>query len=39
MPHIAANGVKLYYELSGPENGVPVVLNNGIFMNTASWGF
>lgn len=38
MPTILVNGVRLYYEISGPERAEAVVLNNGIFMNTASWG-
>ncbi len=39
MPVINANGVKLYYELHGPENGEVLVLSNGIMMSTASWAF
>ncbi len=39
MPHVSVNGVRLYYELSGPENGPLLILNNGIFMNTTSWAF
>ena len=39
MPDITVNGVRLYYELSGPENGPLLILNNGIFMNTTSWAF
>jgi len=39
MPKIEANGISLYYELHGPENGEVIVLNNGIMMSTASWGF
>ncbi len=39
MPKIEANGISLYYELHGPEDGGEViVLNNGIMMSTASWG-
>lgn len=38
MPTVKANGVELYYELHGPEDGDVVVLSNGIFMSTASWG-
>lgn len=38
MPFIACNGVCLYYELHGPEDGPVLVLNNGILMNAAaSW--
>lgn len=38
MPHVEVNGINLYYELTGdgPET---VVLNNGVFMNTAAWAF
>jgi 3-oxoadipate enol-lactonase len=40
MPTLAANGIDLYYELHGPENGDVLVLNNGILMTAAnSWGF
>jgi 3-oxoadipate enol-lactonase len=39
MPSLTANGVQLYYELHGPENADVIVLSNGIFMSTASWGF
>jgi pimeloyl-ACP methyl ester carboxylesterase len=39
MPKIEANGVSLYYELHGPEDGDVIVLSNGIMMSTASWGF
>ena len=39
MPHQRVNGVNLYYEISGPEQGEPLILNNGVFMNTASWLF
>ncbi|HWQ47029.1 MAG TPA: alpha/beta fold hydrolase [Longilinea sp.] len=38
MPTVKVNGVELYYELHGPEDGDVVVLSNGIFMSTASWG-
>lgn len=38
MPKIQANGIELYYELSGPEDGPVLVLSNGIMMSTASWG-
>ncbi|BDU77535.1 alpha/beta fold hydrolase [Mesoterricola sediminis] len=37
MPTLRVNGVNLYYECHGPEDGEPLVLNNGVFMNTASW--
>ena len=39
MPTIRVNGVELYYELHGPEDGEVLVLSNGILMSTASWGF
>jgi 3-oxoadipate enol-lactonase len=38
MPTIQVNGVELYYELHGPEDGEVLVLSNGILMSTASWG-
>lgn len=38
MPTVPANGVRLYYELHGPEDAPVLVLNNGILMNAAtSW--
>lgn len=39
MPKIKVNDINLYYELHGPEAADVVVLSNGIFMSTASWGF
>src|SRR5512136_3136938 len=39
MPHLSVNNVNLYYEFHGPANGEPLILNNGIFMNTTSWAF
>jgi len=39
MPLLKVNNVNLYYELHGPEKADVVVLSNGIFMSTASWGF
>jgi len=34
------NGIRLYYELHGPENAPVLVLNNGVIMNAAaSWVF
>jgi 3-oxoadipate enol-lactonase len=39
MPKIEANGINLYYELHGPENGEVIVLSNGIMMSTAAWFF
>ncbi len=35
MPYAKVNGVDIYYEVIG--EGEPVVLLNGIFMNTKSW--
>jgi 3-oxoadipate enol-lactonase len=39
MPEVSANGVRLYYELHGPEDGEVLVLSNGIMMSAASWAF
>ncbi len=39
MPYLHVNGLDLYHELHGPESGELLILNNGIFMNAASWGF
>jgi 3-oxoadipate enol-lactonase len=39
MPKILANGIKLYYEFHGPEDGDVLVLSNGVLMSTASWAF
>jgi 3-oxoadipate enol-lactonase len=39
MPHLRVNGVNLYYEFHGPEDGELLILNNGVFMNTGSWAF
>jgi 3-oxoadipate enol-lactonase len=39
MSHLRVNGVNLYYEFHGPEDGELLILNNGVFMNTASWAF
>lgn len=38
MPYQAVNGVQLYYEVHGPTDGFPVVLINGLLMDTTSWG-
>ncbi len=35
MPYARVNGVDIYYEVMG--EGEPIVLLNGIFMNTKSW--
>ena len=39
MPHLRVNDVDLYFEFHGPEEGELLILNNGVFMNTASWAF
>ena len=39
MPFQKVNDIQIYYELHGPENADVIVLSNGIFMSTASWGF
>ena len=39
MPKLRANGVDLFYQFHGPEDGELLILNNGVFMNTASWAF
>ena len=39
MPHIHVNDIKVYYELSGPEDAPVLVLSNGIMMSTASWAY
>jgi len=39
MPNVMVNNTNLYYELHGPEAADVIVLSNGIFMSTASWGF
>ncbi|HMN13455.1 MAG TPA: alpha/beta hydrolase [Bellilinea sp.] len=38
MPKASVNGIELYYELHGPEDGEVLVLSNGIMMSTAAWG-
>jgi 3-oxoadipate enol-lactonase len=37
MPRITANGIQIYYELHGPQDGEVLVLSNGVLMSTASW--
>lgn len=37
MPKIEANGIQIYYELHGPEDGEVIVLSNGVMMSTAAW--
>ena len=40
MPTLEVNGVRLYYELHGPEIAPVLVLNNGLIMSAASsWVF
>ena len=39
MSKVKVNGVNLYYEFHGPEDGELLFLNTGVFMNTASWLF
>jgi 3-oxoadipate enol-lactonase len=39
VPTLCVNGVNLYYEFHGPDDGEPLILNNGVFMNTTSWAF
>lgn len=39
MSHLRVNHVDLYYEFHGPEAGELLILNNGVFMNTASWAY
>jgi 3-oxoadipate enol-lactonase len=39
MPHHTANGIRLYYELHGADDAPPVVLINGLLMDTTSWTF
>jgi 3-oxoadipate enol-lactonase len=39
MPYQKVNNIQIYYELHGPENADVIVLSNGIFMSTASWGY
>lgn len=37
MPHLAANGINLYYELAGPPDAPVVVFINGIYQDTTGW--
>lgn len=37
MPHLQVNGVRLCYELHGPQGAPVVALLNGVLMTTASW--
>lgn len=38
MATLRVNGIDLYYELHGPDDGEVLVLSNGVLMSTASWG-
>ncbi|MCE1229908.1 MAG: alpha/beta hydrolase [Firmicutes bacterium] len=38
MPFHVVNGIRLHYQCHGPEDRPWLILNNGIFMNTGSWG-
>ena len=38
MPYAEVNGIRLYYELHGLEEGPPVVFINGLLMDTTGWG-
>ncbi len=37
MPHASVDGLRLYYELHGPEAAFPVVCINGLTMDTNAW--
>jgi 3-oxoadipate enol-lactonase len=39
MPLQRINGIDLFYQFHGPEDGELLILNNGVFMNTTSWAF
>ena len=39
MSKVHVNGVDLFYQFHGPDDGELLILNNGVFMNTASWLF
>lgn len=39
MPFQKVNGINLFYELHGPEQADVIVLSNGIFMSSGSWGY
>ncbi len=39
MPRVRINDFQMFYEFHGPADGELVILNNGVFMNTASWAF
>jgi len=37
MPKAPVNGIEIYYELHGPEDGEVLALSNGIMMGTSAW--
>jgi len=39
MPFAEVNEIRIYYEISGPEDAPVLVLSNGIMMSTASWAY
>lgn len=39
MPFEKVNGINIYYEIHGPEKADVIVLSNGIFMSSSSWGY
>jgi 3-oxoadipate enol-lactonase len=39
MPYQSVNGIQLYYEWHGAADAFPVVLINGLLMDTTSWAF
>ncbi|BDU73681.1 alpha/beta fold hydrolase [Mesoterricola silvestris] len=39
MPSIRIHDIEMFYEFHGPAGGEPVILNNGVFMNTTSWAY
>jgi len=39
MPVVSVNGIRIYYQLHGPEDAQVLVLSNGVLMSTASWGY
>lgn len=39
MPFEKVNGINIYYEIHGPEQADVIVLSNGIFMSSSSWGY
>lgn len=39
MPLQKVNDINLFYELDGPDGADVIVLSNGIFMSSGSWGY